>query len=71
MGAAQSNIFGSAGIFSARSAGSSQKLRLNSNHVPKVNARPYLAYNSPIMPMYEHYLCCHLRRGLNVVFACK
>ena len=51
------------GIFSARSAGSSRKLRLNSNHAPKVNARPYWAYNRPIMPMYEH-LCCHLRRGL-------
>ena len=44
------------GIFSARSAGSSRKLRLNSNHASKVNARPYWAYNRPIMPMYEHFV---------------
>ena len=60
LGAAKSSIFGS--------AGSSQKLRLNSNHAPKDNARPYWAYNRPIMPMYEH-LCCHLRRGLIICCA--
>ena len=49
MGAAQSSIFGRLGIFSTRSAGSSRKLRLNSNHALKVNARPYWTYNRPIM----------------------
>jgi len=56
-------------FFSARSAGSSRKLRLNRNHAPKVNARTYWAYNRLIMPMYEH-LCCHLRRGLIVCCVC-
>ena len=70
LGAAQSSIFGSARNFlSARSAGSSRKLRLNSNHAPKVNARPYWAYNRPITPMYEH-LWFHLRRGLIICCVC-
>jgi len=56
LGAAQSSIFGSARNFFGCSAGSSRKLRLNSNHAPKVNARPYWAYNRPIMPMYEHFV---------------
>jgi len=71
LGAAQSGIFGSArlGIFSARLAGPSRKLWLDSNHAPKVNARPYWPYNRPIMPMYE-LLCCHLRRGLIICCVC-
>jgi len=70
LGAAQSSIFGSARIFSARSAGLRRKLRLNSNHAPEVNARPYWSYNRPITPMYEH-LCCHLRRGLIICCVCE
>ena len=69
LGAAQSSIFGSARNFSARSAGSSRKLRVNSNHAPKVNAHPYWAYNRPMMRMYEH-LYCHLRRGLIICCVC-
>ena len=44
LAAAQSSIFGSARNFFGslcRLAGSSRKLRLNSNHAPKVNARDY------------------------------
>ena len=67
LGAAQSGIFGSARNFFGSLSRLEPKIRHNSNHAPKVNTRPYWAYNRPIMPMYDH-LCYHLRRGL--IFCC-
>ena len=55
LGAAQSSIFGSARIFFGSL--SRLELKITAQEQSCTHARPYWAYNRPIMPMYEQSAC--------------